>query len=125
MNITIDIEDSTPVFSQLITQIKEAVISGDLKPGSALPSIRQLANDLDINKKTVSKAYQFLERDSVIETKGYRGTYIHPNAKKNSMIDLNEWVTNELTKLIVTFKESGVIDSEIRIAFNNLMHKRK
>ena len=68
MEITIDIDDPLPQFEQLIEQIKAAVTAGVLKSGDALPSIRQLANDLDLNSKTVAKAYQLLTRDSIIET---------------------------------------------------------
>src|SRR6187431_1980377 len=58
MEITIDIDNPLPQFEQLIEQIKAAVTAGVLKPGDGLPSIRQLANDLDLNSKTVAKAYQ-------------------------------------------------------------------
>ena len=125
MNIIIDIENSKPVFSQLIEQIKTAVINGELKPGDGLPSIRQLANDLEINNKTVAKAYRLLERDSVILAKGYRGTFVHPDAVKNSSFDISKWLTSKLIETIDSLKESGATDSEIRIAFNNLMNKRK
>ena len=124
MDIIIDIEDPTPLFAQLITQIKEAVLSNSISPGAALPSIRQLANDLEVNNKTVAKAYRLLERDSVIQAKGYRGTFIHPDAKDNCTIDLNAWVTTKLSETIAGFRESGVTDSEIRIAFGNVMNKR-
>jgi len=70
MQIVIDIEDPKPPFAQLIEQIKQAVSSGTLSPGEPLPSIRQLANDLDLNNKTVAKAYRLLERDSVIQSRG-------------------------------------------------------
>ena len=70
MEITIDIDDPLPQFEQLIEQIKAAVTAGVLKSGDALPSIRQLANDLDLNSKTVAKAYQLLTRDSIIEDEG-------------------------------------------------------
>ena len=96
MEITIDLDDPLPQFEQLIEQIKAAVISGPLKPGDALPSIRQLANDLDLNSKTVAKAYQLLTRDSIIETKGYRGTYVHPKAKANCKFNLQEWTLRKL-----------------------------
>ena len=86
MEIVIDIDDSVPVFAQLIGQIKEAVLCDKICPGDALPSIRQLANDLQLNNKTVAEAYRSLERDSVIQTKGYRGTFIHPDAKVNSTV---------------------------------------
>jgi len=124
MDIVIDIEDTTPLFAQLIEQIKEAVLNGKIKPGASMPSIRQLANDLHLNSKTVAKAYSLLERDSVIQAKGYRGTFIHPDAVANCTVDLNEWVENQLTETIAAFKEAGVTDSEIRIAFGNVMHKK-
>ena len=124
MEIIIDIDDSTPLFSQLMEQIKEAILGEELCPGDALPSIRQLATDLGINKKTVAKAYRLLERDSVIQTKGYRGTFIHPDAIANSTVDLNAWVSSKLGETIAKFRESGVTDSEIRIAFGNVMNDR-
>lgn len=124
MNITIDIDSPRPLFTQLIEQIKGGVLAGKLEPGAPVPSIRQLANDLNINNKTVAKAYRLLERDSVIQPKGYRGTFIHADAKTNCSVDLNEWVTATLSETIAEFKESGVTDSEIRIAFANIMSSR-
>ncbi len=123
MEITIDIESATPLFSQLVMQIKQAVQSNQVEPGDPLPSIRQLANDLDMNNKTVAKAYRLLERDSVIVTKGYRGTFIHPEAKDNCTVDLNAWVMKELTQTITAFKQAGVTDSEIRIAFADVLNQ--
>ena len=100
MEIVIDIEDSTPLFAQLVEQIKAAVLNNQIKPGDGLPSIRQLANDLELNNKTVAKAYRLLERESVIQTKGYRGTFIQPEAKANSKVDLNAWVMTKLGETI-------------------------
>ena len=124
MEIVIDIDDSTPLFAQLIAQIKEAVLLGKISPGDALPSIRQLANDLELNSKTVAKAYRLLERDSVIQTKGYRGTFIHQDAKDNCTIDMNEWAMMKLSETIAALRESNVTDSEIRIAFGKVMKNR-
>jgi len=122
MHIIIDIDDPTPLFSQLVEQIKEAVDKDKIESGAALPSIRQLANDLEINSKTVAKAYKLLERDNIIQTRGYRGTFIHPDAKANCTVDLNEWVNKRLTEEISSFRRAGVTDSEIRIAFGNVMN---
>jgi len=124
MDIIINIDEPAPLFSQLVGQIKNAVINGNLKPGAPLPSIRQLANDLHLNSKTVAKAYRLLERDSVIQTKGYRGTFVHLDAIRNSTVDLNEWVQTKLSETVAAFRESGVTDSEIRIAFASIMNKR-
>ena len=121
----IDIDDAVPQFAQLIEQIKGAVLTDKLSPGDALPSIRQLANDLQLNNKTVAKAYRLLERDAVIQTKGYRGTFVHPDAKTNSAVDLCTLVVSELSATVEELRGSGVTDSEIRIAFGDVMNRRE
>lgn len=124
MEIAVDVENPEPLFAQLMRQIKEGVRSGQLGPGDPLPSIRQLATDLALNSKTVAKAYRLLERDSVVQTRGYRGTFVHPEAKANSDVDLGAWVENKLEETITEFRKSGVTDSEIRIAFASVMNDR-
>ena len=121
MRIQIDNNLSTPLFKQLMDQIKKAVMDGLLKPGNPLPSIRQLANDLELNHNTVAKAYRILERDSVIQTKGYRGTSIHGDAIQNSTINMNDSIIAKLNEAIKSLRELGATDSEIRIAFSNVM----
>jgi len=124
MDITIDIDNPIPQFEQLIEQIKAAVVAGALKAGDALPSIRQLAADLELNSKTVAKAYKLLERDAVIETKGYRGTYVHPRAKANCKINLQEWAAGKLADTLDELREAGVTDSEIRNAFAGVINRQ-
>ena len=124
MQITIDIESPEPLFAQLMEQIKSAVLKEQLVPGDALPSIRQLANDLDLNNKTVAKAYRLLERDAVIQAKGYRGTFVHPDAVANSSVDLNAWVQSIVTEAVKACRGAGATDSEIRIAFGHVMQTR-
>lgn len=123
MRIQIDTNLSTPLFKQLMDQIKKAVMDGLLKPGDPLPSIRQLANDLELNHNTVAKAYRILERDSVIQTKGYRGTSIHGDAIQNSTVNMNDSITTKLSETIKSLRESGATDSEIRITFSTVMKK--
>ncbi|XQW86098.1 GntR family transcriptional regulator [Thalassotalea piscium] len=125
MKVIIDIDDATPLFAQLVEQIKEAVLHEKIKPGDPLPSIRQLANDLEINSKTVAKAYRLLERDCIIQAKGYRGTFVHLEAKQHCKLDLNHFFTEKLAEAIKLLKDSGATDSELRIAFNNVMNNYK
>jgi GntR family transcriptional regulator len=125
MQILIDIEDAAPLFAQLVVQIKQAITAKTVMAGDALPSIRQLANDLDINNKTVAKAYKLLERDRVIEIKSYRGTFVHQDAVNNCDVDLTSWVNQTLENTIKELKRANVTDSEIRIAFAELMSNQK
>jgi GntR family transcriptional regulator len=124
VEISIDIDSSLPQFEQLIEQVKAAITSGVLRAGDALPSIRQLANDLDLNSKTVAKAYKLLERDSIIETKGYRGTFVHPKARTNCKFNLQEWTAGKLDQAIAELREAGVTDSEIRNAFAGAINRQ-
>jgi len=122
MEIVIDTENSVPLFAQVVEQIKAAVLNNRLLPGDSMPSIRQLANDLELNNKTVAKAHRLLERDRVIQAKGYRGTFVHPEARTNSTVDLNAWVITTFRATIASMRDAGVTDSEIRIAFADVMH---
>lgn len=78
MDIVINKNEPFPVYAQLIDQVKKAFFSGKLRGGSALPSVRQLANDLDISYEAVAKAYSLLERDAVIKSKRC-GIFVHPD----------------------------------------------
>jgi GntR family transcriptional regulator len=122
MKVVVDIEAEVPVFAQLIAQIKEAVRSDALAPGDPLPSIRQLANDLELDNKTVAKAYRLLQRDGIVQSKGYRGTFVHPDAKAHCNDDLEALAFEKVESAVSALKEAGVTDSEIRIAFANVMN---
>jgi DNA-binding transcriptional regulator YhcF (GntR family) len=56
-----------PIYRQIMDQIRALMASGRLKPGDRLPSVRQMAADLEVNMMTVSKAYARLEADGVLE----------------------------------------------------------
>ena len=56
-----------PIYRQLMDQVRSLVSSGRLKPGDRLPSVRQMAAELEVNMMTVSKAYARLEADGVLE----------------------------------------------------------
>lgn len=71
-----DFKSTVPIYEQIITQAKEYILKGYLKPKDPLPSIRRLATMLDINPNTVAKAYQELERQHIIVTIRGRGTFV-------------------------------------------------
>ena len=121
--ITIDLDSPEPLFNQLIEQIKQAISQQSLKPGDALPSIRQLASELDINAKTVAKAYKLHERDQVIESKGYRGSFVHQDAQANAQQDIKVWLQAQIEAHVSQYRQKGATDSEIRILFNQAMNR--
>ncbi len=76
MNIFISNASNHPIYEQIYTQIKNAIIAGDLEEGDALPSIRQLAKDLRISVITTKRAYEELERDGFIDTVAAKGCFV-------------------------------------------------
>lgn len=74
--VVLDYKSSKPIYEQIIEQIKLNVMKEYLKPGDAIPSVRKLALELKITPGTVSKAYQELERQQIIETIRGKGTFI-------------------------------------------------
>lgn len=76
MLVDIDPRDGKPAYLQIVDQIKYAAASGRLRAGEALPSIRQLAERLRINRNTVDKAYRELDRQGVIETVRGKGAFV-------------------------------------------------
>jgi GntR family transcriptional regulator len=76
MKIIISNASPDPIYEQISRQIKAQILSGDLSEGEALPSIRRLAQDLQISVITTKRAYDELEREGFINTVGGKGTFV-------------------------------------------------
>lgn len=74
--ITLDYRSRKPLYDQLCESIERMAACGVLEPGSRLPSVRMLAEELAINPNTVQKAYQMLEHSGVIETVPGKGSFL-------------------------------------------------
>ncbi len=78
MTILIDNKSGTPIYEQIVTQLKAQIISGALREDEALPSIRNLAKDLRISVITTKRAYDELEREGFLYTVGGKGSFVAP-----------------------------------------------
>lgn len=76
MDIIIKNNSDKPIYEQIREQIKEQILSGDLKAGEALPSMRLLAKELRISMITTKRAYEELEREGYIESYTGRGSFV-------------------------------------------------
>lgn len=105
--INVDLTTHTPAYLQIISQIKQAIASGELKAGDQLPTVRQLAADLQINFNTVARAYRLLDEKGIISTQHGRGTFIldAPTGKeldrfrKQQLVVLGEHYIEEAERL--------------------------
>lgn len=82
MNIIISNNRDKPIYEQIVSQVKNMIMSGELNAGENLPSMRALAKSIHVSVITVQRAYEELQRDGFIETEIGRGTYVLARNKK-------------------------------------------
>ncbi|MEG0152875.1 MAG: GntR family transcriptional regulator, partial [Cellulosilyticaceae bacterium] len=76
MDIIISNQSIVPLYSQIMEQMKQLIITGILKPGEMTPSIRGLAKELKVSIITIKRAYEELEAEGFIETLPGKGTFV-------------------------------------------------
>lgn len=81
-HVIVDTTSETPVYTQIMDQLRALVREGSLEAGAALPSVRQLAGDLEVNPNTVARAYRLLEREGILRTASRRGTFVANGASR-------------------------------------------
>ena len=82
MEIIISNNANKPIYEQITSQIKAMIMSGELQPGEAIPSMRSLAKSIHVSVITVQKAYEDLQRDGFIETTVGRGSFVSAQNKE-------------------------------------------
>ena len=80
--VTLDPRDATPIYAQLERGLRAAIATARLRPGDQLPTVRQLAVELQVNANTVARVYAELEKAGVIETKRGVGSFISATPAK-------------------------------------------
>lgn len=121
MLISIDEKDSRPLYWQITGQIKEQVRKGILRPGDELPSVRELAESLEINMHTVRSAYLKLRDQGIITMRlGRKARIARLNQPENTMelegdikLRLNELITDALLMGYTTAGLRSLMDRQI------------
>lgn len=108
----VDVMSRVPVYEQIIKQVEEQVLTGILKEGDKLPSVRSLSVKLSINPNTIQKAYTELDRRQLIITVPGKGSFISEKAIEVVGANSREKMT-ELNKIIRELALYGVTKEEI------------
>jgi len=101
MMIKIDFYSHIPIHAQIVVQIKRLIVAGELAPGERLPTLRQLAAELQINFTTVARAYRALDTEGLISTQHGRGTFVIGVSGEGKSQRLRELSLNDLTRAYV------------------------
>ena len=100
MQIRISQEDGTPVYQQLVTQVRMLVASGRLEEGQQLPPVRKLAEQLTINPNTVARAYRELETAGVVVTRRGSGVFVSDGTSPLSRKERNRLLNERIDALL-------------------------
>ncbi|EJP6472902.1 GntR family transcriptional regulator [Clostridium sp. FAM 1755] len=99
MKILISNASEQPIYEQILSQIKAAIMQGELKEGEILPSIRNLAKEVGVSVITTKRAYEELEKEGFVETVKGKGTFVAAQNKellKEKKIKIIEEKLNEV-----------------------------
>ena len=113
MELYISNAGQEPIYAQITRQIKEQILSGALKEGAALPSIRLLAKELRISVITTKRAYEDLEADGFIVTAPGKGSFVAPQNPELRREETLRRVEGHLQNAVAAAKTGGVSYEEL------------
>ncbi|HHW58321.1 MAG TPA: GntR family transcriptional regulator [Clostridia bacterium] len=114
MNIIISNSSEEPIYEQIVRQIKEAILKGELEEGELLPSIRNLAKELQISVITTKRAYDELEKEGFITTIPGKGTYVAAQNKELMREKRLKIVEEKLIEAVIAAKAINLSLEEIK-----------
>ncbi len=113
MNILIRNTGDAPIYVQIVEQIKNAIIQGELQEGELLPSIRLLAKELRISVITTKRAYEELERDGFIVTMSGKGSFVASKNLEFIREEQRKRMESCLTEAVAAAQSAGVSRREL------------
>ncbi|WP_042199964.1 GntR family transcriptional regulator [Paenibacillus camerounensis] len=110
--MTIEFDNNQPIYLQIMNYLKGEIITGKLKPGDKIPSVRELATELQINPNTVQRTFQELEREEIVETRRGMGRYV-TGREETIMKIKREMAQDILDRFVRGMQELGFQSEEI------------
>jgi GntR family transcriptional regulator len=111
--LLLDLHSGMPVYRQIMDQVRGAIASGALTPGDQLPTVRQLAVDLEINPNTVVRAYRELEFGGLLETHQGTGTFISAQKMKRADAERERQLTQIVADCVARAGAAGFTVDEL------------
>lgn len=106
--------DEQPIYRQLRERIVSLILAGTFKEGDALPSVRQVASEYQINHITVSKAYQELVDMQLVEARRGMGMYVMEGAQgRLHLLEKEKFLSSELPALLARIQDLGISVDEL------------
>jgi GntR family transcriptional regulator len=120
ISLVISPQSPDPLYKQVMDQIKDSVAGGVLKPGERLPSIREMAKELNVSEITIKRAYTDLEAEGFVYTRAGLGSFVADvNQDRLRQAKLRE-IREELRRVLLTARRFGIKPDEVAALLEGL-----
>lgn len=123
MKVVIENRSELPIYAQIKEQVKEQIITGEIKEGAALPSIRQLAKELSISVITTTRAYNELEAEGFIATRQGKGSIVLPRDSGMVREQYLKRIEDALGTAVTYAGYAGIVGEELIMMLKTLMEE--
>lgn len=113
MEIILSQNSSKPIYEQIVLQIKELIMKGELKPNDSLPSMRKLAKDLHVSIITTQRAYDELSKDGFITIIPAKGAYVSTQNQDFIREENLRRIENMLKEVCILARQNGISKEEL------------
>ncbi len=114
VDILIHNTGETPIYAQIVSQVKGHILAGTLVPGQGLPSIRLLAKELRISVITTKRAYEELEREGFVHTVPGKGCFVAPQNMERLQEDVRRQAESHLVRAVEVAKSGNLTLEELQ-----------
>ena len=123
MNLIINHSSMQPIYEQIVNQIKDKIMHGELLEETMLPSVRTLAKNLKVSALTVKKAYDQLEEEGFVNTVHGKGSFVACANQAQMLEEKKKEVESEFEQTIKKARSCGMEDTEIRELFDIVLEE--
>lgn len=113
MNIVIRTQGTLAIYEQIVDQLKNAIVTGELSAGEALPSIRSLAGELEVSVITTKRAYEELEKEKLIRSVPGKGFYVCEYNKEYLKEKQYIGLEKRLVEVLSDCKKAGMTKKDV------------
>ena len=117
-------KDNKAIYLQIADRIGDQILSGALTPEGKVPSVRELAAEIEVNANTVARTYEYLQQRGIIYTKRGLGYFVSPDAKENIVASRREQLMQgEMDYFLGQLKSVGITPAELQQIYSDYLNK--
>lgn len=115
-------KDNKAIYLQIADRIGDQILSGALTPEGKVPSVRELAAEIEVNANTVARTYEYLQQSGIIYTKRGLGYFVSPEAKDKIVATRREQLMHgEMDYFLGQLKAVGILPSELQQMYQEFL----